>query len=193
MFLASGWIHTVHTNTPFNNTPLPDPHLAPRELESLLDHLLDCTLELVLCNARTDDGDDAAGAALTTTKSSSILHPAAAASFPATRCYCWRLQQRHDFRGGGQARLTLSQHVDSPCARPPTFLSFLLADLNAFNPLVAALAALYLALLAKALAASVGVFLRARRSFALHAAGGTRHPLTERWVPVGLVFINVRG
>lgn len=168
-----------------------DPRRTPTELESLLDHLLDCTLQFVLCNARTDDGDAASdsppglgpSSSSPSTKSSSSHHhgfPIAAA--PATRCYCWRLRQRHDFRAGGQASLTLSQHIDAPCARAPTFLSFLLSDLNAFDPLVAALAALYLALLAKALAASVGVFLRARRSFELHAQAGTPHSLTDRWV-----------
>lgn len=146
-----------------------DPHLSPGALSALLDALLEVQLEMVLCNAATRDGPDPTSSSSSTTTAT-------------TRCYCWRLRHRYDFRSGGQARLTLQQHVDAPCAHPPTFLEFVLSDLNWYNPLVAALAALYLTLLCKALAASVAVYLRARRSFEAHAAVGTSHPLTQRCV-----------
>ena len=189
--MGCGCVPFLHSSPPLNAPRTTDPRLTTTEVESLLDHLLDCTLDFVLCNARTADAPSAPGlgpsssSPSSTTRSSSSSHqhgfPAPAAA-PATRCYCWRLRQRHDFRAGGQARLTLSQHIDAPCARAPTFLYFLFSDLNAFNPMVATLAALYLALLAKALAASVGVFIRARRSFDAHAQAGTPHALTDRWV-----------
>ncbi len=130
---------------------------------------------MVLCNSATHEH---AGSSFSTTA-------AAATAAASPRCYCWRLAHRYDFRAGGQARLRLQQHIDAPCTQPPTFVDFLLADLNALNLLVTLLAAAYLFLLGKAMAASVTVFLRARRSFAAHAAaagtaGAAPHPLTDR-------------
>lgn len=127
---------------------------VPPELARLLDSLMSVTLDMVLCN--TLEGRQ---------------HGAW-----EERCFCWHVSTLYNFRQGGNAHLTLSQHIISPCSNQTSIVRYLFSRVGILNLITALLASTYLVLILKSLHASIAVYRRVRLAYPL-----SHHPLRRRY------------
>ena len=94
-------------------------------------------------------------------------------------CYCWHITSFYDFLNGGNVRLSLAEHIESPCHNP-TFWDFFHSYLNLLNLIILVLGLVYIILIIKSMVASAALYFRVRETYLHHSQLGTFHPLINK-------------